>query len=490
MKRVEYRLVHQLTRLTLNRPKSVLLALGAITAFLAAGLPNLRTEFGYRVLVGDDHPSIVALDELIHQYGGGFPLYIAWECGDGFPCDTVFDIESLEMAYSLTRTMSAFPGIVNVESPATTGLLTPAAGGFDIRRFVEDGKVVPDAEELALRALDDPLWAGTLISSDGTVGVIILQTSDSENETGVGVVDAVLRTIAPFETQGFEFHLVGDLVSTVIAGRDLATSTANLIPFTVLVIGLVLLALSRSVQSAAITLATMGVALIWTFGLLGWLDWPQDGILEVLAPLILIVGVCDAVHLMSRYAVEVTGRTEAIPRERRRAALMAASKEVGPPCLITTLTTCGAFLSFVTSALDTFIRFGVISAFGVAACLILTFTLLPPLVVLRPTEGAPAARASRSWQPTLSAMVRTAETRAAPILLVAMAGFVVCGIGWLATLRVDTNWIESFGQQSRVIQWIQFLEDRVRPTQSLEIDIKLPPTVALEDPATLRRIQA
>ncbi len=195
----------------------------------------------------------------------------------------MFDSESLQMAYSLTRTMSAFPGIVNVESPATTGLLAPAAGGFDIRRFVEDGKVVPDAGELALRALDDPLWVGTLVSSDGTVGVIILQTVNSENETGIRVVDAVLRTIAPFETQGFEFHLVGDLVSTVIAGRDLASSTANLIPFTVLVIGLVLLALSRSVQSAAITLATMGVALIWTFGLLGWLDWPQDGILEVLA---------------------------------------------------------------------------------------------------------------------------------------------------------------------------------------------------------------
>ncbi|MEE8165399.1 MAG: efflux RND transporter permease subunit, partial [Myxococcota bacterium] len=151
---------------------------------------------------------------------------------------------------------------------------------------------------------------------------------------------------------------------------------------------------------------------------------------------------------------------------------------------------CGAFLSFVTSALDTFIRFGVISAFGVAACLILTFTLLPLLAVLGRTEDAPAARASRSWQPTLSAIVRTAETRSAPILVVAMAGFVVCGIGWLTTLRVDTNWIESFGQQSRVIQWIQFLEDRVRPTQSLEIDIKLPPTVALEDPDTLRRIQA
>ncbi|MEE8164590.1 MAG: efflux RND transporter permease subunit, partial [Myxococcota bacterium] len=247
--------------------------------------------------------------------------------------------------------------------------------------------------------------------------------------------------------------------------------------------------LSHSIQYVAIALVTIGVALLWTFGLLGWLDWPQDGILEVLAPLILIVGVCDAVHLLSRYAVEMPDPGDSGSREQRRIAVLAASHEIGPPCLITTLTTCGAFLSFVTSALDTFIRFGVISAFGVAACLLLTFTLLPLLTVLLPTKGARAVRASNAWRLGLDAVISTSERRATPILLFATAGLAICGTGWLSFLRVDTSWIESFGEQSRVVQSIRFVEDRVRPNDTLEIAITLPSDSPLEDPATLKKIK-
>ena len=73
--------MHHLTRLSLIYPKTTMIILLAITAVLAAGLPRVRTEFGYRVLVGDDHPSIQALDALIAQFGGGLPLQIGWTCG-------------------------------------------------------------------------------------------------------------------------------------------------------------------------------------------------------------------------------------------------------------------------------------------------------------------------------------------------------------------------------------------------------------------------
>ena len=419
--------MHQLTRLTLDRPKAMLFVIGAITVFFAAGLPHLRTEFGYRVLVGDAHPSIVALDELIDRFGGGFPLSIAWECGNEFPCQTVFDPQSLEMANDITHAISRVQGVLKVDSPATTGLLVPAENGFSIRRLIENGQVAADAEWLARRALEDPFWVGNLVSTDGTVGMIIVQPNNTSSETDVRLVDAVGEAIRPYEEKGFEFNLVGDAVATVVAGRELAQSTANLIPFTVLVIGLVLLGLSHSIPYVAIALVTMGIASMWTFGMLAWLDWPQDGILEVLAPLILIVGVCDAVHLLSRYAVEIPRADHSVSREQRRAAILAASNEVGPPCLITTLTTCGAFLSFVTSALDTFIRFGIIAAFGVAACLVLTFTLLPLIAVLLPTKSARAARAADSWTFGLNAIIDTSERRATPILFLATISLMVCG---------------------------------------------------------------
>jgi hypothetical protein len=318
------------------------------------------------------------------------------------------------------------------------------------------------------------------------VGVIVVQPNDTKSETEAQVVEAVEQALAPFEARGFEFYLVGDAISTVLSGRELAESSAKLIPFTVLVIALVLLTLSRSWQSVAVALGTMGIALLWTFGMLGWLDWPQDGILEVLAPLILVVGVCDAIHLLSRYAAEAERRGGASSGDERTAVLLEVARDVGPPCLITSLTTTGAFLSFTTSALDTFIRFGVISAFGVMACLVLTFTLLPILARALPLSGSRAQRASQSWRSALDAMVRTSDTRAVPILLATAALFVFFSTGWFLSLRMETDWTESLGENSHVVGWSRFLEERLRPPSSLEIEITLPPGAPIEDPGTLR----
>ena len=62
--------MHRLTRLSLAYPKLTVAILAAITVALGAGLPKVRTEFGYRVLLGDTHDSIQRLDALIDQFGG------------------------------------------------------------------------------------------------------------------------------------------------------------------------------------------------------------------------------------------------------------------------------------------------------------------------------------------------------------------------------------------------------------------------------------
>jgi len=330
--------VYRLTRLSLSYPKGTLLVIALITAMLAGGLPRLRREYGDRVLIGDNHPIIETLDEFIMQFGGGGPIYIAWACGDGHPCEDVFDAPSLSMADSVTQALKPLAGVRRVVSPASAPLLVPGSEGFEVRRFVEEGTRVPDASKLATRAVHDSLWVGKLVSTDGLAGSIIVQPVDNEAGTLLQVFEEVERTLVPYEVDGFEFHLVGDAPATIVGGRDLADSSGALIPLTVLVIAVVLLTLSRSWQDAAAALATTGVALLWTLGLLGWLDWPRDGILEVLPPLILVVGVCDAIHLLVRYAEELSlegGVANGEGTEGRTRALLEVAREVGPPCLVT-----------------------------------------------------------------------------------------------------------------------------------------------------------
>jgi predicted RND superfamily exporter protein/signal transduction histidine kinase len=472
----------RLTQMSLRFPRLTLLALLVITAVLGAGASKVRTEFGYRVLLGDDHPSIRILDEFIERYGGGLPIIIAWECGEGHPCKDVFDDASLAMANEVTRALAPLEAVRLVEGPANAALLIPAPGGFTVRRFVEEGQRVPDSDALAARAVQDPFWSGTLVSEDRRTGAIVVQPIDTTSETDFRVMEAVLGALAPFEANGFTFNLAGDPPASVTSGQDLARSTSRLIPLTVVVIALVLFGLCRSWQQTLIALATMGVALLWTFGILGWLGWPQDGILEVLAPLILIIGVCDAIHLLARHGAETaSGRTV-------EEALLAAARDVARPCLFMSLTTAVAFASFATSALETFVRFGVISALGVMVCLLLTFSLLPLLARLLPSAGMRPVETTQTWSRALDSLVTTSERRARPILVVALLALVICGVGWAVHLRADTAWQELVGDDSSFVRWVRFVEERLRPSEALELDVRLPGDVELEDPATLRRV--
>ncbi len=190
--------MHRLTEFSLRRPWLTLGVLLVITGVLGAGVPRVQPAYGFRVLIGSEHPAIQALDSLVEEFSGGYPVRIAWECGAGQPCAHAFDTASLEMANALTQQLSASAPIVNVLGPANAPLMVSTEGGFRVRRFVEREQVVGDAQVLVGRALDDPLWVGDLVSADGRVGAIVLQPRNNEPGTDLLLTEAIERALEPF----------------------------------------------------------------------------------------------------------------------------------------------------------------------------------------------------------------------------------------------------------------------------------------------------
>ena len=71
--------MHRLTEFSLRRPWLILSLLSAITVFLAFGIPKITPGYGFQVLIGDDHPAVQRLDDLVEQFGGGVPVRILWK---------------------------------------------------------------------------------------------------------------------------------------------------------------------------------------------------------------------------------------------------------------------------------------------------------------------------------------------------------------------------------------------------------------------------
>ncbi len=475
----------RLTAFSLRYPKIVLAITLLITVGLGTGLLRLKNDLGFRAYLGANHPMITRMDEFIERFGGGYPVIVAWSCDQTTLCESVFDEASLVMDEAVSSVIALHPSVRRVESPATSNLLFPTPDGFDIRHFIENNARPPDIDELARRATIDPLWLGNLVSSDAAVGAIFVELVSTDSDLNLAFLDYLTEQLTPYEEQGFRYHLVGIPIELAITERDLRLDSARLTPAMIVLISAVIFFLFRSWNVVIATLATVGVATLWAFGIRGWLDWPQTPFSQVLAPVILVIAVCDSVHFISRFAALRISTTD---RSDVDGALLDTSQQIGRACVMTSLTTVGGFLSFATSGLESFLRFGVIASIGVIAALFLTFSLLP--IVLRAAKSP-----IRSWagsvalDQSLQAIVHATDRRRSLVLLFAA---VLAFVSWLgfSQIRVDVDRYGLYGEERNVVRWARFVEQHLRRPDTLEIDIQLPDETTLELPESLHALDA
>ncbi|CAG1010347.1 hypothetical protein BURK2_04021 [Burkholderiales bacterium] len=464
--------MERLTRLVLHRPVVAALVLSALSVFFGTGLLRLRADTGFRAYLGAEHPVVRELDGFIDRFGGGLPVAAVYRCAEPAPCRTVFDRSALEMAAAIARELATLPGVRKVESPATSVLLVPSEDGFAVRRLVERGQVAADADALASRAARDPLWTGSLVSQDGKTGALVVELVSSGSEESVAVVNALRDALRRFEAQGFEFHLVGQSVELLVTDEELAADSARLLPVSMLLIAVTVFFMLRSWSAVVTSLVTMGIATLWTFGTLGWIGWPQNSITQTIGPLLLVIGVSDAIHVLARYGVEIDSSGDETLAERR-AAIVAASRDVGNACGVTALTTATGFLAFTTSGAESFFRFGIIASVGILFALVLSFTLLPLLVVTFPIGRSRAARDATAWDGALRLVVDVATRRSRTVLV--LAGLLACLCFWGVTrLRVDVDPYSLYGEHSQVVRWARFAEEYLRRPDTLEIGLEVP----------------
>jgi len=191
---------------------------------------------------------------------------------------------------------------------------------------------------------------------------------------------------------------------------------------------------------------------------------PMTSLLSALPPLMVVIAVATSIHLLTAVA-----RTH----ERDSAArLVAAAQQVGPGCFWTTATTAVGFDSFLWSDLESFRHFGGLAALGVAIAFLVTFTLLPALLVLHLRRPAVRSRARASALPDeiLAALRDTLRRYPRSVLAACLGGFALLATG-APRLHYASDF--GFGEQSFVVRSLRAIEANFRKPMTTEIVVTL-----------------
>ena len=425
----------------------------------------------YRAIYGaDDHVMLALVEAPAHEAR-------TWRLLAGLEeqiTARVPEVEDLRSLVSLPVPRSDAPGVVAI-APLASAL--PANDA--------------EAAALASQARDHPLISGTLISSDGSAVAVFMKARDDVAAMAqVKPVVQELRRIAQEAEAthpGARVHLLGPHPYRVTVVGVMISEELRFVPLTGLVLFAVLWLLYRSIIGVLIPLCSVGLGALWTAAAMALAGQEVNIINTITATLILVIGVADAIHMMTRYGQERrAGRARDVAVRRTLAS-------VGLACLLTSLTTAVGFMTLGTAQLAILRSFGLFAALGV----MLTFSLsivFVPWALARSTID-PVVRGGAGAEPStllgrfLDRQRRLVQRRPRRVALIslAIAGVFAAGI---PRTTVDNYIMEYVPRDEAILEAHHVLEEKLAGIVFLEILLEVPeggPAEPWLDPALLAR---
>ena len=396
---------------------------------------------------------------------------------------TVLDPPSLRAIEALRNGAEVLDGALDVRS--TLDLLSrdnaptslpPNDAALD--RIAEAIDRAADAAGPAARAL---------ISEDRTVGVV---AASFRREVGDGVDLAAIADEARAlqddlvdRFPGIDVLMTGRIVIDAEferAGRD---ETQSQVLVQIVVITFVVALAMRSLTVAAALLALNWMATVIATGLLGWAGVTLTGVSSSMPAVLLGVGVATGVHVTlawQRHCRALASGSESGP-QRSRLAVERAVRENALPVSLSLLTTALSFLCLNLAESPPFRQLGNVTAFGLAILLVLSFTLLPTLLMLLPPRATPPVGTR-----AMAALGRWVARLRWPLLALGVASIVLAGWG-ASRLTFDDVFSHYFDERYEVRRATDLFEEKLVGTTILVASLPVRPGAARE-PDMLERV--
>lgn len=265
-------------------------------------------------------------------------------------------------------------------------------------------------------------------------------------------------------------HIGGPPVDNVAIDEEGTITLVRLIGYSLaLGLGLSLLLL-RSVRLMMMVFFVGGVSAMASLSLVWWCGASVDAILLTMPSLVYVLGMAGAVHIINYYrdAVIEHGPEDAPERAITHAVM---------PCSLAALTTAIGLLSLCSSNILPIRKFGIFSAMGVLATLVLLYLYLPsaltvfppPVKALKNAGNNATNRILNFWEVIGSFILR----RHWYVNAVCFALLIGLGAG-LFQIKTSVQLLKLFDANSQIIRDYGWLEENFGRLVPMELVVRFP----------------
>ena len=354
-------------------PRSIITFIILCTIFFLWRIPNLNIDPGLRSLVPANHEIVKNMELAEDLFSSNEIVIIAVESED------LLSERSLMKLSFLHDSLENMPSVSRVASIYNQRYIVPDDGGFEIQKLLE--KIPSDSIENQkfIETIHASDIIGNLISIDLDIMCFIAQITASTDFDEIAFRDNIYSIVSHFEDPE-KIYLASSIISSAESidnvKRDMRT-------FTPIALGLMILLLILSFRSwtgTFLPLFVVGFSILWTFGLMAWLEISVP-IIGGLIPIMLIAIANNyGIHIISHY-YEFTKIDQNLSRTE---ILKRTMKRLGMPIFLAGITTVISFMSLMTHELSKVREIGLLVSFGIAVSFFLSLFLIPAILILVP----------------------------------------------------------------------------------------------------------
>jgi len=483
-------MLNRMVQFATARPKTVIGAALIITILFGSQLPKITTDTDPKHMLPITSPVRQYNDQVEREFElhpDVLVLGVVNERG-------IVNKQTLTRISDLTSQIQRIPGVIvrDVTSFTTIDDVSVRGGELVVRPLLER---VPQSEEelqsFRKKLFENPVFLNRIISPDAKATAIYIPIEPTAN--GKEIADRI-RKLLPERSDADKFYLAGDPVARDTFGAEMFRQMGLFSPIAGMIMAVALWFMFRSVPLIVANMAVAMISILWSMGLLIGLGYPVH-IMSSMSPVFLMAIATDTVHIFNEFFF----RYREVGEKKR--SVMDTMAAVGAPVFYSDVTTAVGFASLAITSIIPVRIFGLVVAFGTLVILLMSYTLVPAILMLLREErlarviGALPKKADHqsnhpdtSRASLLSRLGEICVQRGKLIAILGCVLLVISAVG-ISRIRVNNNMVHWFKFNSVVRTADRVMNRHLGGTSTAYLVVQSPDENAMKDPVMLREIE-
>jgi len=476
-----------ISRVILKNRIIILILIAAISYGLFTQIKNIKFSHTEANMLPSDHPASIIYDGFLKIFGEEGNLIILAVKDSTFFTPTKFNNWN-----ALSKKLDSFK---EVDFTFSLGDIKKLKKDVVHKRFVVEPLYdsIPQTKEAVDKITKDlfqdlPFFDNFLYNKKTkSIRTLVYLKKDIVNTKSR--IDFILKQLNPIIAQfekdnNLTVHVSGMPYIRTMNAKSIKDEIGTFVGLAFGVTALIFFLFFRSFRTTFIAMFTVAVGVLWAFGIIGAFQYEVTVLTALIPPLIIVIGVPNAIFLINRYQNEIKNHGN------QAKSLQRVISKIGNATLMTNITTASGFATFIFTKSQILKEFGIIASVNIMSIFLLSLLLIPIIYSFMPIpKDKHLKHLEKKWiEKIVKSLENIVRYHRFAVYATTVVVIMVSMIG-IYMIHVSGSLIDDMPKDKPFYKDIVFFENEFGGIMPLEIMIDTKKKKGVTSLATLKRME-